>query len=446
MSTKDTPTQLSEQEKLLFFKIQVALAVAIIKTKPQGLSGREYSEMLASNLKKNYENWQQKAKDLETEVLRLKQELLLQKINKQGEVSEVFSEDLFAPVRDSTEKNLESDSETPDLMLDVQTNTYLPPPVPQTTNNAPLPGLKATTKPSQTETEGATSDFCISKKIQDSLPHVQFLQSLCSLQRFSPSSEPLCLGLGAPEGGAVLEESVSQLLLSILGVFTASAPSPGPPCGSAGSPCGSAGPLNSAIPGPSVGTLAQACHVSVRALEVLFSNSGPSVDFSKRLEEIIKQLLDILVTCKNQNERSDHLIDCLMALSHCHLLKCFLIRHIVSHLSSLTDRIWGLFRSSDPDLVKFPMVQFQNSCQLMWILEQLLHSNAPIREGDSSNGAIRTEDRLKQPIRVDSSSDQSGFIANLQQRVFPLSQEFPLFSVYLWRVLGLLSTPGLNQN
>lgn len=61
-------------------KAKVALAVAIIKNKPSGASGREYAEALACKLKSRDESWKEKAQELQEEVLRLRQELLITRV------------------------------------------------------------------------------------------------------------------------------------------------------------------------------------------------------------------------------------------------------------------------------------------------------------------------------------------------------------------------------
>lgn len=60
-----------------FLKARVALAAAIIKSKPSGVSGREYAEALACKLKSCDEGWKKKGEELQQEVLRLRQELLM---------------------------------------------------------------------------------------------------------------------------------------------------------------------------------------------------------------------------------------------------------------------------------------------------------------------------------------------------------------------------------
>lgn len=58
-------------------RAKLGVALAVIKSKPAGKSGRKHAEDLAAKLKRQEENWKSKAEELKEEVLRLKQELLL---------------------------------------------------------------------------------------------------------------------------------------------------------------------------------------------------------------------------------------------------------------------------------------------------------------------------------------------------------------------------------
>lgn len=71
----------------------------------------------------------------------------------------------------------------------------------------------------------------------------------------------------------------------------------------------------------------------------------------------------------------------------------------------------------------FPLVQYQNSSHLFWVVGTLLQGS-PL------------------PYRLAAGSDHTGFLAQLERRVFLLWEEFPLFSVYMWMVGGLLSSRG----
>lgn len=59
---------------------KLAVAVAIIKSRPPGLSGRQHAEQLAARFNLFERSWKTKAEGLQEEVMRLRQELLLSKM------------------------------------------------------------------------------------------------------------------------------------------------------------------------------------------------------------------------------------------------------------------------------------------------------------------------------------------------------------------------------
>nr|XP_014354177.1 PREDICTED: meiosis-specific protein MEI4-like [Latimeria chalumnae] len=70
-----------EQPAWYLKTIKLALALAIIRTRPPGKSSREYTKYLARVLSCQEEKWRTKAEALEAEVLRLRQELLLYRVH-----------------------------------------------------------------------------------------------------------------------------------------------------------------------------------------------------------------------------------------------------------------------------------------------------------------------------------------------------------------------------
>lgn len=74
--------------------------------------------------------------------------------------------------------------------------------------------------------------------------------------------------------------------------------------------------------------------------------------------------------------------------------------------------------SSAPD--SFLVYQYENSCYMFWILEQLLQ-------------------KYEVRGRVQLGPEQKAFKDNLDQYILLLSDEFPLFALYMWRIGGLLS-------
>ncbi|XP_071493962.1 meiosis-specific protein MEI4-like [Diadema antillarum] len=62
-------------------RLKVAAAAAIIKQKPVSMTGKEYAQLLAKKLQDRENSWKAKAKQLERELLKTRQELLLVKAN-----------------------------------------------------------------------------------------------------------------------------------------------------------------------------------------------------------------------------------------------------------------------------------------------------------------------------------------------------------------------------
>lgn len=68
----------------------------------------------------------------------------------------------------------------------------------------------------------------------------------------------------------------------------------------------------------------------------------------------------------------------------------------------------------------FPLDRYQNSCHLLWVLERLLP------------GLDSAQRRPELEVA------QTAFLHRLELRVFLLWDEFPLFSVLMWRIGKLL--------
>ncbi|XP_044026078.1 meiosis-specific protein MEI4 isoform X1 [Siniperca chuatsi] len=206
MESKEGHLKGASRAEWFFTKAKVALAVAVIKNKPSGMSGREYAEALACKLKNEDEGWKKKSQELQQEVLRLRQELLITRVTSNTESAteaaghdntmDNVSQDLFGPESAAYSANLQlgSDSETPELLLeDPQPAVTSPqPPVPSSRHGSP--------------------------RGKAMLPHVQFLQSLCSLHRVEGNHRGLESLWFCPDGdaGSVLVDSVCQLLDSVV--------------------------------------------------------------------------------------------------------------------------------------------------------------------------------------------------------------------------------------
>ncbi|XP_059212994.1 meiosis-specific protein MEI4 isoform X2 [Centropristis striata] len=338
METKEEQLTGASPAEWFLRKARAALAVAIIKNKPSGVSGREYAEASACRLKSQDESWKDKAQGLERELLRLRQELLITRVTSHTKsTAEAASHDdpmdnasldLFGPASEA----YSSGSETPELLLeDPQPPIpFLEPPVPSIHHRSPV-GMP---------------------------PHVQFLQSMCALHRVEGNHKGLESLWFGPDGdaGSVLVDSVCQLL----DLVVAACRDPPP-----------MGPVDMVL---------QACQVTTRAIDLFCSKRLPSVEFKRRVEESLSELTGLLL--------------------HSHQLS-------------------GAREKSGLD--SFPLDQYQNSCYLFWIVEDLLQ-------------------RSQVPCRVEAGSEQSGFLLHLEQRILLLSDEFPLFFIYMWRIGGLITS------
>ncbi|XP_023134987.2 meiosis-specific protein MEI4 [Amphiprion ocellaris] len=393
MQTEEGSSTGASQAGWFLMKAKVALAVAVIKNKPPGMSGRAYAEALACKLKSQDESWKEKAQRLQQEVLRLQQEMLITKVTSKSNTEagdddnkmDDASQDLFGPGSEVYSAEPDCGSETPELLQ--------------------LPPDRAITLPAP---PAHPSSFHGSPQGDTLFPHVKFLQSLCALHRVEGNNRGLEALWFSPGGdaGCVLMDTVCQLLESVV-VACKDPPALGPR-----------------------DLVLQACQTAARAMDLYCSQRLPSVEFMRRVEEPLKELTRTLLH-RNQPSRlqaAEKLMECLIALGSSSMSKSFLIRHILSEISALADQLWQAFQAQEDSsgLDKFPVDQYQNSCHLFWILEALLQKS-------------------KVACRVEVGSEQMVFLSHLEQRVFLLSDEFPLFSICMWRIGGLLASLERND-
>uniref|UniRef100_A0A3Q1G9N2 Meiosis-specific, MEI4 homolog (S. cerevisiae) n=1 Tax=Acanthochromis polyacanthus TaxID=80966 RepID=A0A3Q1G9N2_9TELE len=373
---------------------KVALAVAIIKNKPAGMSGRAYAEALACKLKSQDESWKKKAQGLQQEVLRLRQEMLITKVTSNAKsnteaggrpsfIMDDASQDLFGPGSEVYSAEADCGSETPDLL-------QLP----------PDPAIPLPAPPPH------SSSFHESPQGDTLFPHVKFLQSLCALHRVEGNNNR---GLEAlwfsPDGdaGCVLMDTVCQLLESV--VVACKDPR-------------ALGPRDLVL---------QACQTAARAMDLYCSQRLPSVEFMRRVEEPLKELTQMLLHRNQPSGVSDGIYGEHKIFLNYFSDGCHLELEIISSIRAF--QLKGEMDKKKQNCIrldKFPVDQYQNSCHLFWILEALLQKS-------------------KVACRVEVGSEQMVFLSHLEQRVFLLSDEFPLFSIYMWMIGGLLTSLERND-
>ncbi|XP_071766411.2 meiosis-specific protein MEI4 [Centroberyx gerrardi] len=385
-------------------KARLALAVAVIKNKPSGQSGREHAEALAGQLRSLDEGWRNKAQRLQREVLRLRQELLLAKMTPNTQSAREaagddntmdLSQNLIGPVKELCSLDLDSGCDTETLLptpdaAEPRTNRKPDPPPATSGPPPPLPSM---------------------------LLHMQFLQSLCGLRRLEGKDCGQAAAWLGPDGDteSVLVDSVRQLLDSVVAA------------------CREAPPL------PPAALLLQACQVAARAVDLCCSQKQPSPRFVTHVEESLRELTGMLLHADQLNrlQVEEKLMGCLIVLGRSGSSKSFLIRHVLSQINGLAERLWQACQgkeSSGPE--EFAVNQYENSVYLFWILEELLQkSEVPGREEMGSGVTSHHH-----------TAEQKALLGQLEHHVLLLSDEFPLFALYMWRLGGLLSCSDTAQD
>ncbi|XP_046878076.1 meiosis-specific protein MEI4 [Hypomesus transpacificus] len=380
-------------------KAKLALAFAVIKSRPPGKSGRLQAEDLAVKLRSQDEALRTKAQGLQEEVLRLRQELLLTKLlsnqskpqNEAGDsCTEVFSQDLMGSFNDQPNTDMDSgcgtENSTEALL---STGSCTDTSVPQSLQ----PAVSGPQLPSVSPSEGCPQGKAL-------LLHMHFLQSVCALRRVGCEGGVHAAELSASDS-SVVGDSVCQLLSSVVGICRDSLP-----------------PLP---------LLRQAACVAAQAVEYWGPLGRPPEPIVIQGEDTLKELLGVLlhndqlnrchvltcscvvyftVPCVDMllccSQVQETLTSCLILLGGSSLLKSLLIRHVLSEIDRVADHLWHTCQgeSNGPEL--FDVALYENSFYLFWILEQLLQGGAGTRGGPGGQGEQpaldpRTEDRVGAP-------------------------------------------------
>ncbi|XP_027032898.2 meiosis-specific protein MEI4 isoform X1 [Tachysurus fulvidraco] len=361
---------------------KLGVALAVIKSKPVGKSGRQHAEDLAVRFKQQQENWKSKAEDLKEEVLSLKQELLLSKLlrKQQNGAETARGEDivkLFS--QDLPEAQLSEN----DSGCDTQTLSLTPDPVDAVLSSKVVPPRSL--RPSQASFLRDARDRALAK-------HTRFLHNLCTLRRSEKNTQ-------ADGGDAVLEDTALNMIQSLVEAHR-----------EAGG--GSTGDMSQ------LDRFVQASQLVVQALE------GGGVGRRKVLEkaeELLEELLELLLNNSQLNKFAvqDNLTECLICLGGASALRPVLVHLVLTRIVRLAEQLWGACQEvpegQQPQQVDW--VRYDNSFYLFWILEQLLQARS-CSTGSEHHHHLQ--------------------LSQLEKHILPLSDEFPLFALYMWRIEGLL--------
>ncbi|MBN3282376.1 MEI4 protein, partial [Polyodon spathula] len=336
---------------------KLALALAIICSKPPSKSGREYTEYLVTGLCRKDENWRAKAQALEGEVLRLQQELLLTKIKPRGKLD-------TGNGQGNNTINLLHSQESDDVTS------------------------------RQTSSKSLCGSSNESSKEKTIRLHTQFLQNLLGLKQLTEpgylSTDPL-----VSQGDvSVVTDSVSQLLHCMLSYCT-----------------------NPKLLLPSSSFLLEAAQVLASVLDHGSLCKPAFTQCVTRVEEFFKDLVSLILRNKELNrfQIQETMADCLIQLGGCSLLRASLISLLLSQTNCFADELWQTCQSERSACPHFDVSSYENTFYLFWILEQLLQSQ-------------------KKEYRSEQHCEQRELQQKLERTALLLSEEFPLFSIYMWRI------------
>ncbi|XP_045723079.1 meiosis-specific protein MEI4 isoform X1 [Mirounga angustirostris] len=362
---------------------KLALALAIIRSTPADTSSREYTEHLAKVVSEQESTWRSKVQALEAEVLQLRHKLLLSRMHAGVFKSGDPSSQLQAQEPGSSENTL---SLLEDSGCDLSNEQRSEPSemtqhlVESCTSTPflPLPIVKR---------HCATQENPLSS-------HMQFLQHLLELKNLTESGS-LKTDLSHFENDfSTVSDSVFQLLDGLITFYR----KPKFPF--------------SSFWAEAVNTLARLisdCNLSNHILKKC----------SKKLEEFEKTLLQVILRSNHINrfQVQNYVSQSLVTLGSCSLLRKSIISLLLSEVNSFSDVLGTI------DQVQASYVtQYENIFSLFWVLEQLLQKET--KEGNTSSVGHDDQEIKK-------------FLQKHDETIFQLSDAFPLFTFYLWR-LGIL--------
>ncbi|XP_063772922.1 meiosis-specific protein MEI4 [Pseudophryne corroboree] len=387
-------------QKWLNMTSKVALAIAIIRNKPEGKSSRLYTEELAKHISNRDVNWKAKAMELEAEVLYLRQQCFLHKIHKisglENERIDMIQEphvpsgdlEMVSQLEDSgcdicNEEGLDRFSESQRSNNSNQSSTtlsYFASP----SNHLPIIKKKSF---------GEEQLSC----------QIQFLSHLLGLGKLTSAGSHLTDLTKFGNDCSVVAESVSALLNGLLTLYK--------------------------NPKPSVSRFQSE---AIRTVTNLLTNSQLSKyilhECMKSLKDFIIHLIQSILTNSSINrfQMQQCKVDCLNQLGKCHLMQAPLINLIFTEVKHFVDELLCQQNQTIYDISKY-----ENISMLCSLLETIIQRRKD--EQDIWHFEI-FDDETKM------------FMQNLDHTILLISDGFPLFSLILWRLRTLFSCRGTEEN
>ncbi|XP_074093454.1 meiosis-specific protein MEI4 [Macrotis lagotis] len=384
-----------EGQKWYLKTSKLALALAIIRSKPPDRSSREHTKHLAKMLSGQDGEWRSKVEALETEVLQLRQKLLLSQIclrpyvkngsttipltSKEPEIHQCIYSQLEDSGCDVLSDNRTDPSE---LSQNVEESFTLSPEI--SINQMPI----------------VKSHCILQEKALSS--HLQFLQHVLELKNLTEAGS-LKTDLNKFESDySTVSDSVSRLLDGLITFYS------DPKL------------LFSNILTEGVCTLTRLiddCNLSNHILKKCF----------KKLEEFEKTLVQIILrnSSINRFQVQHYISNSLVVLGKCSYLRKSVLSLLLSEVNNSIDQLRNMHQVQ----VGYDVTRYENIFSLFWVLEQLLQD--------------RPEDNIM-PSIGSAEQETKKFLEHFDQIILHLSDEFPLFTLYVWRVGVLLNSAQIR--
>ncbi|NWH62037.1 MEI4 protein, partial [Geococcyx californianus] len=376
---------------------KLALAFAIIHSKPPAKSCKEYTEHLAKTVSEQDFGWKSKVEMLEAEVLRLRQKLLLNKIcprfclENDASAETLMDQEYINPMSYS--------SQLEDSGCDVS-------------NDCAFDSLGVASDFHQSEHNVNTSkcwlerltplNLCCTSKGQSLTAPMQFLQHLLEIRKLSEGGILQADFTELENDSLTICSSVSQLLDGLTIFYN----SPGFPVSD---------------------FLTEAVCVLISLITDTKLSSHVLKKCFKKFEEFKKNLIQIILRNSSINRfQALHAIShTLVLLGRNNILRHSLITLLLSEVRQFAEQLLQAYQIQ----AMYDITQYENIFSLCMILEQLLQNET--EESNISSPVYDGEEKVR-------------FLKNLDQIILHLSDEFPLFSLYLWRVNVLLNSAQLQ--
>ncbi|XP_069830774.1 meiosis-specific protein MEI4 isoform X2 [Dendropsophus ebraccatus] len=379
---------------------KVALAIAIIRNKPEGKSSRQYTEELAKRVSDKEGNWKAKVMVLEAEVLRLRQELLLHKIHKNNGLENEIQENIsLTPGVQEPTGNLEAMN----LLQDDSGCEF--------SNEDGMDALTASQ--SSNNCDQTCRDLSHSASPLNHLPiirsfsfgeeqlssQIQFLNHLLGLGKVTTAQSN---GTDFTKFGndcTVVTDSVSGLLNGLLSFYE--------------------------TPKPSVLTVQTKAFKTITSL---LTNSHLPQNIlrvcMKSLEDFERQLIQSILRNDSINRVQQFKMESLHQLGQCDMLQGPLINLLFSEVKNCVDDLL------QPQVqAKYNITKYENMSLLCILLENLLR---------------RKENQEALHCEVLDNNTKL-FVQNLDHTILLISDGFPLLSLILWRLKTFVSYITVNE-